>query len=76
MIHSNSLADPDLYCYQLPYYIDYDPESVWALVQQHCGHISVLPAGYYNFYIAREYAVLLLLAFPLLQRKPQQDLYC
>jgi hypothetical protein len=53
----------------------YDPELVWALVQRHSGYMTILPAGYYEFYIAREYASLLVMAFPGLRRQYQKDLY-
>ena len=67
--------DPELYCYSLPYYIDYDPESVWTLVQRHGGSVHPQAGGVYEFYIHRDYAVMLLLAFPLLRRQFQKDLY-
>ena len=69
------MQEPDLYCYSLPYYVDYDPESVWTLVQRHQGHLSPQFGGSYDFYIAREYASILLLAFPELRRQHQKDLY-
>jgi hypothetical protein len=69
------MQDPDLYCYSLFYYIDYDPEDVWALVQRHGGYISVHPGGHYEFLIPRDYACILVLAFPLLRRQFQKDLY-
>ncbi len=68
-------ADPDLYCYCLPFFVDYDPEEIWALVQRHGGSIHPQVAGQYEFYIHRDYAVLLLLAFPELRRQRQKDLY-
>jgi hypothetical protein len=68
-------ADPDLYCYSLPYFVDYDPELVWELVQRHDGSLSPQFGGSYDFYIPRDYAVMLLLAFPLLRRQFQRDLY-
>lgn len=75
MQYTDSLVEPDVFCYCLPYYVGYDPESVWELVQRHSGYMSVLPAGYYDFYIAREYASLLVLAYPELKRQYQKDLY-
>ena len=69
------MSDPDLYCYSLFYYIDYDPELVWQLVQRHEGYIQPQVGGHYDFYIAREYASILLLAFPMLRRQYQKDLY-
>lgn len=68
-------ADPDYYCYKLAYYMSYDPEAVWALVQRHGGYISVQAGGHYEFHIARDYASLLVLAFPELVRQYQKDLY-
>jgi len=53
----------------------YDPEVVWSLVERHGGWIGVLPGGHYDFHIDRRYALLVILAFPLLSRQPQRDLY-
>lgn len=75
MQYSDSITEPDVFCYQLPSFIDYDPELVWALVQRHEGYISVLAGGSYEYYIAREYASILVLAFPELRRQYQKDLY-
>ena len=75
MQYSDSLAEPDVFCYQLPYFLDYDPESVWQLVQRHGGSVSSLYGGQYDYYIDREYASILVLAFPLLRRQYQKDLY-
>lgn len=68
-------ADPDLYCYTLAYWIDYDPEDVWSLVQRHGGSLHPQVGGVYDFYIHRDYASILVLAFPLLRRQRQKDLY-
>ena len=75
MQYTDAITEPDVFCYSLPYFIDYDPELVWALVERHNGHISIHPGGMYDFYIAREYASILILAFPLLRRQYQKDLY-
>ena len=69
------MSDPDLYCYSLFYFIDYDPEDVWSLVQRHQGNIQPQVGGHYDFYIHRDYASILVLAFPLLKRQYQKDLY-
>jgi hypothetical protein len=66
---------PDILCYRLSYYMPYDPEVVWSLVERHGGWIGVLPGGHYDFHIDRRYALLVILAFPLLSRQPQRDLY-
>ena len=75
MQYTESLVEPDIFCYQLAYWMPYDPELVWSLVQRHAGYMSVLPAGYYEFYIDRDYASILVLAFPRLRRQYQKDLY-
>ena len=75
MHDSESMIEPDIFCYQLPYFIDYDPEQVWEMVQRHGGSISYLNGGQYDFYIDREYASILVLAFPELRRQYQKDLY-
>ena len=69
------MSDPDLYCYSLPYFVDYDPELVWELVQRHHGNIQPQFGGNYDFYIPRAYASILVLAFPMLRRQYQKDLY-
>jgi len=69
------MQDPDLYCYSLFYFTPYDPELVWDLVQRHQGFISVHPGGHYEFLIPRDYACILVLAFPMLRRQYQKDLY-
>ena len=66
---------PDLYCYTLFYWVDYDPESVWQLVARHQGSIQPQPGGQYDYYIHRDYASILVLAYPLLRRQFQKDLY-
>jgi hypothetical protein len=75
MHDSDAIQEPDVFCYQLPYFIDYDPELIWALVQRHQGSVSYLNGGQYDFYIARQYASILVLAFPQLRRQYQKDLY-
>ena len=69
------MSDPDLYCYSLFYFIPYDPEAIWSLVQRHNGNIQPQVGGHYDFWIHRDYACLLVLAFPLLKRQYQKDLY-
>jgi len=69
------VSDPDLYCYSLFYFIDYDPEDIWQLVQRHQGHMQPQVGGHYDFYIHRDHASILVLAFPLLRRQFQKDLY-
>jgi hypothetical protein len=70
-----TMHEPDLYCYKLSYNMPYDPEDIWSLVQRHGGFISVHPGGHYEFLIPRDYSVFLLMAFPLLSRQRQKDLY-
>jgi hypothetical protein len=69
------MSDPDLYCYSLFYFVPYDPEDVWLLVQRHHGNIQPQVGGHYDFYISRDYASILVLAFPMLKRQYQKDLY-
>jgi hypothetical protein len=70
-----TMHEPDLYCYKLSYNMPYDPEAIWSLVQRHGGFISVHPGGHYEFLIPRDYSVFLIMAFPLLSRQRQKDLY-
>ena len=69
------MSPPDLYCFQLSYSMPYDPEDVWELVQRHGGSMSVLHSGYYEFYVSERYLSFVIMAFPLLTRQPQKDLY-
>jgi len=66
---------PHIVCYQLPYFVDYDPEQVWCLVQRHGGTVTSLPGGCYDYYIAHDYASILLVAWPMLRRQYQKDLW-
>ena len=75
MHDTDAIPEPDIYCYSLPYYLDYDPESIWELVQRHGGSVAPLAGGHYDYYIDREYASILVLAFPELRRQYQKDLY-
>lgn len=75
MQYTDFNGEPDIFCYQLAYFIDYDVESVWELVQRHGGSVSYLNGAQYDFYIDRQYASILVLAFPQLRRQPQKDLY-
>jgi len=61
-----------LRCYRLDYRSAYDEELVWALVQQHGGHISIRQ-DCIDFWIHRDWEVVLLLAFPDLVRRPDLD---
>ena len=69
------MSVPAFYCYTLPYYIDLDPEAVWALVQRHGGSLAPQFGGTYDYYIPREYALILTIAYPELRRQHQKDLY-
>lgn len=61
-----------LLCYRLGYRDTLDEEVVWALVQRHGGSISI-NSLWIDFYIDPKYAVLIDLAFPSLERRPQLD---
>lgn len=61
-----------LLCYRLGYSCPYDSEEVWALVQRHGGHISI-KQDVIDFWIPCAYAALLVLAFPLLVRRAEDD---
>ena len=75
MQYTDAIREPDVFCYRLYYFHDYDPESVWALVQRHGGSVSYLNGGQYEFYVNREWASVLVLAYPLLRRQYSRDLY-
>jgi hypothetical protein len=50
----------------------YDEELVWELVQRHKGYISI-KSDCIDFFMPREYSLLLQIAFPLLIRTPSLD---
>ena len=75
MQYTEANREPDIFCYQLPYFVLYDPEAIWELVQRHGGSVSYLNGGQYDYYIDRSYASILILAFPQLRRQYQKDLY-
>jgi hypothetical protein len=60
-------------CYTWTPLLDYDAESIWSIVQRHQGHIRAR-GDCIDFYIDREYSVLLTMAFPGLQRRYGDDL--
>jgi len=70
-----SMLKPDWICYRLNYWVDYDPESVWALVQRHNGYISVQAGGVYEFWINCEHESLLLMAYPRLVLVNTKSIY-
>lgn len=75
MQYNDAISPPDIFCYTLAYWMSYDPESVWSLVQRHGGTVVPLAGGYYDYYIDREYASVLVMAYPHLRRQYQKDLY-
>ena len=75
MQYTDAISEPDILCYQLAYFVLYDPEAIWELVQRHGGSVSYLNGGHYDYYIDRQYASILVLAFPELRRQYQKDLY-
>lgn len=66
------MIDSRILCYRLTSVIDYDEELVWALVQRHGGQLSIR-GDCIDFWIDREWAPLLVLAFPRLERRPDLD---
>ena len=61
-----------LRCYRLNYRASYDEEMVWSLVQRHGGHISIR-ADSIDFWIAPAWEIVLNIAFPDLERRPELD---
>ena len=66
------MIEPVLLCYRLGYRALYDEELVWSLVQRHGGHISIR-TDCIDFWIAPEWEVVLVMAFPDLERQPDLD---
>lgn len=75
MQYTEAIREPDIFCYTLAYWMPYECEDIWALVQRHGRSVSPLAGGYYDYYIDRQYAIMLVLAFPELRRQYQKDLY-
>lgn len=69
------MHQPDYICYRLNYWVNYDPESVWALVQRHDGYISIQAGGAYEFWISYQHESILLLAYPLLVKNLAKSIY-
>ena len=65
-------SDTRLFCYRLNYRSSYDEEMVWALVQRHGGSISIR-GDCIDFWIAPEWEIVLNIAFPDLERRPELD---
>ena len=71
-VGQHHMTNPSLICYRLDYRDCLDEELVWALVQRHGGSISISPI-WIDFYIDPKYAIIIDLAFPGLQRRPELD---
>jgi hypothetical protein len=63
---------PCLICYRLDSSMPYDSELIWAWVQRHEGLVSVR-GDCVDFWIDPQYSSLLVLAWPLLRRRPDWD---
>ena len=61
-----------LICYRLNYRASYDEEMVWALVQRHGGSITIR-GDCIDFWIHESWAVVLVMAFPDLERREDLD---
>jgi hypothetical protein len=61
-----------LHCYRLTDRNDYDEEAIWSLVQRHGGFIAIRP-NYIDFWMAAPWDELLIIAYPNLERRPEQD---
>ena len=64
--------DRVLVCYRVWYWAELDYELVWEFVQRHGGYLRIGP-DHCDYWILREYAALLVLAFDSLVRQPNQD---
>lgn len=61
-----------LVCYRLSYRASYDEEMIWALVQRHGGSISIRN-DCIDFWIEPQWEIVLNIAFPDLERRPELD---
>ena len=66
------MRDTRLFCYRLNYRSSYDEEMVWSLVQRHGGSISIRN-DCIDFWIAAEWEIVLVIAFPDLERRRDLD---
>jgi hypothetical protein len=56
----------------MDYYMGYDEELVWSLVQRHGGHLSIR-VDHILFWLAPEWEVILNISFPDLRRISSED---
>lgn len=68
------MKEPEyLLCFRLQAWsVDYDEEAVWAFVQRHGGFLSIRQDSI-DFWLHERYQVLMLLAWPDLDRIPALD---
>ena len=59
-------------CYRLTSRSPYDEDEIWSMVLRYQGWMSIRQ-DCIDFYLAREYACMLVLAFPLLEPRPEQN---
>jgi hypothetical protein len=62
------------YCYRLRAEIGYDPELVWADIQDKDGYLSIGVAGDVYFWIPTLHRDFFVLKYPLLERDSGRDL--
>ena len=62
-----------LHCYRLWYWHTYDPETVWAWIQNRNGYMSIRN-DHWDFWIDPANQDFFVIAFPLLVRHPAGDL--
>lgn len=66
------MLTPRLLCYRLNASVKLDEEVIWAYVQRSGGHISIRQ-DVIDFWIPPQAEVLLLCAWPELERRPDLD---
>jgi hypothetical protein len=65
-------TDRILVCYRVWYWAELDYELVWEFVQRHGGYLRI-GADHCDYWLLKEYAALLVLAFDSLVRQPNLD---
>lgn len=66
------MIEPRLCCYRLDSRMPYDEDAVWSLVQHYGGTLSIR-GDCIDFWIPREWELVLVLKYQLLTRRPDLD---
>lgn len=73
MTNTRHYPEPRLVCYRQLIRHQYDEETIWAFVQRAGGHLSIR-GDCIDYWIPMRYAVMLICAWPDLERRREFDL--